>query len=256
MLKIESWVGFLTAFSALAVVLGYIFELGFAAAFDRRILEFLTVEDYISTAAVYVFAIVATTFGTTLVLSDNLALPTRIRAIVRYYFIDEREFSSVQKGQGKRIGNYIWIIAGAISIFLAVVGVADNKWTILSDFWKEAAKVLLPLALFSIGVGAAVRYLTTLDDVGERRIGGISAAILLTSVAMFLYGGYEADAIKSLKNNTVRIVQKDGHELDGVLIGKFSTGVAISYIGDRSVYFVPNDEIAQVILLPIGPSNQ
>lgn len=251
--KLDTWIGFLTIFSALAVVLGYIFELAFVSAFDARLLQFLTVEDYVTAASFYIFAVPVAVVGTTFVIPDNIQLPHRVRAIIQYYFVDNRVFLPEQRKRARKVGTYIAVVAAVVAAVLIVVGFADNKWIALPHRLRRIGEFLLPACFWLLSVGLAVRFLANVVDPRERRFGGFTALVLVSAFAMYLYGGYEGNIIREISQNDVKVFQKDGRELDAVLVGHFSQGVAVRYVGDGKVYFVPSDNVAQIELVKVAP---
>jgi hypothetical protein len=251
--KIDTWVGFLTVFSALAIVLGYVFELAFVSTFDARLLQFLTVEDYVSAASFYVFAVPVALFGTTVVVSDNIQLPHRVRGIVQYYFLDDRVFTAEQRKRARRTGTYIALIAAGLVAALLAIGFVDGKLIALPLPLRRVGEFVVPACLWLISVGIAVRFLANLVDPRERRVGGFTALVLVSGIAMYLYGSYEGNSIREIAQNNVRIVQKNGREIDAVLIGHFLEGVAVRYTGNSAVYFVPSENVAQITLVKLAP---
>ncbi len=70
---------------------------------------------------------------------------------------------------------------------------------------------------------------------------------------MYLYGAYEGNLIREISQNDVRIFQRDGHEIDAVLVGHFSQGVAVRHVGNSAIYYIPADNVAQVELVKVVP---
>jgi hypothetical protein len=235
-------------FSALSIVLGFVFLTGYCWILDWRLLRFMTAQDLVWAAAnyVFVFAVLAVGYNR-LDYSDHEARTSLFRALLQLFATEPKPLTREQVDNHqlvKRIA--LWTLT--LPAFAAVYFVADLffKWDLLPKLLTIALFVASSLPFTIITYFHSIVLERTAAD---RRFVAVKGGITVGTIMVFVYGLFMGAVVGDARSNDIAVHMKDGRQIESVLVYRFSSGVAFRYIGATSVHYIPESEIADLELL-------
>lgn len=239
----------LAATSALSIVLGYLFFVGFCWQTDWRLLQFMTPQDFVSTAAFYIFAVPVILLGLMRLSYDDYDPNTSFSRIWSQVFVTD--VPAITAADAKLHRSFGKIVIGSLLIplicLICIPAVVILKLNLIPTHMLMFAFVAssLPYTLLTF-----IHSIWLERKAAARRKIATKGAILIVAIAMIVYGLFEGATVADALQDNVSVHMNDGHEVDGVFVYRLAAGVAVQRIGGKSIHFIPDDEITDVEMLP------
>jgi hypothetical protein len=239
----------IAAFGAVAILLGYVFEAGFALSFDSRLFQFFSAQDYVSAATTYIFIVpvVGIVAGSNLVglmRHDRTSAGWKLLQDI-LNFDGELEVSLRNRisklSRWMLIAPLIFVLFGGAITFL----MPHNYWPRANGVGDALSIIGIVTVLIPAGL------LSTRDFVHARNRRGLLLCTFAVAVfaGVFFYGQFEGGKLKDRTKPNFAMEIKGGHRVAAVMVAKLADGIVYKFVAEKNLYYVPNDEIAAIELL-------
>ena len=234
---------------AVTVILGFVFETAYFVGFDSRLLQFLTVQDYITASASTLFTIpiIWIIFSANSV-GDFLPHSRRFSASLKRFYTEDFEISPKTISLVRRISLVTFMAIMVVPIIAFGVMIA-SIWITSARQYAMGAIVVAFGAIVAGGFVNALGSFALLGTAAHRRWATIALSSLFLFAVAYFYGMAEGEMIRASQKNDVVLTLKDGEKIKGVFLWKFASGIAYQKPGDASVHFVFNDNLNELYLV-------
>jgi hypothetical protein len=211
----------------------------------------MTVQDFITAATYYVFVIPVLWYGySQLSKADHDPRKSLFRILPIYFVTDAPPITETEAKVHQAILKVTRGLLVLPALFVVIAfSTALARWTLISPhmFGPLFVASVVPYTLLIF-----IHSIALERKAAERRFIVLKGLAIIGLMVMFMYGGFEGAQIADAQHENVSVHMTDGHEINGVFVYRFSSGVAVRYIGGTSIYFLPESEISDIELLSNG----
>jgi len=237
----------IAVFTALTIVLGFTFFIGFCWQLDWRFFQFMTPSDYVTVATSYVFAVPLSVLAyTRMSYSDYDPDMSFFRSLNKWL---HTEFVPISKEEAKyhllgtRIARYL-IIFPAIPILLGPIAILVH-WQIIGP---HSFVFLLVVSSLPYTIFTCVHSMALERKSAERRAIGLKGLIIVSFLIVLSYGLFQGGRISDSTTKNVTITELDGTKITGVFVYHFAYGVALKQPRSPTITFLPDTKTSRLEL--------
>jgi hypothetical protein len=235
-------------FSALAIILGFVFFNGFSYQLNWHLLQFMTPTDFVSAASYYVFgALIAGFLFFRTSYSDYDPDQFVMKPLASWLRTDypllSPEGAKAHRSATKFARFLAFFPVASVVFFFSVNLFLHWKLSFQAYiFWFVLSG--LPYAMFSW-----IHMMTLERKAALRRSIGVKGIVINSIIIVLAYGLFEGWNVATADVKNVVVYLTDNTKQQGIFVYRFSTGVATKQPGSATITFLPDDKIAKLELL-------